>query len=54
MKGYRSPYPVPGVIWASLPIPALLIDADARIVEVNPAGEAFLNASTRNLMGQPA
>ncbi len=54
MKGYRSPYPVPGVIWASLPIPALLIDTDARIVEVNPAGEAFLNASTRNLMGQPA
>jgi two-component system nitrogen regulation sensor histidine kinase GlnL len=54
MKGYRSPYPVPGVVWASLPIPALLIDTDARIVEVNPAGEAFLNASTRSLMGQPA
>ncbi len=51
---YRAPYPVPGVIWASLPIPALLIDLDGRIVEVNPAGEAFLTASTRNLMGQPA
>jgi two-component system nitrogen regulation sensor histidine kinase GlnL len=53
MKGYRPPYPVPGVVWASLPIPALLIDEGARIVEVNPAGEAFLNASTRGLNGQP-
>ncbi len=54
MTPYRSPYPVPGVIWASLPIPALLIDRDSRIIEVNPAGEIFLNASTRSLMGQPA
>ncbi|MFT4149608.1 MAG: ATP-binding protein [Paracoccaceae bacterium] len=51
---YRSPYPVPGVIWASLPLPALLISLDGRIAEVNPAGEAFLNASTKSLMGQPA
>ena len=54
MTPYRAPYPVPGVIWASLPIPALLIDLDNRIAEVNPAGEIFLNASTRSLMGQPA
>lgn len=54
MTPYRAPYPVPGVIWASLPIPALLIDAGSHIIEVNPAGEIFLNASTRNLMGQPA
>ena len=51
---YRSPYPVPGVIWASLPLPALLIGRDGRIVEANPAAEAFLNASSKNLMGQPA
>jgi two-component system, NtrC family, nitrogen regulation sensor histidine kinase GlnL len=54
MKTFPKPYPVPGVIWASLPVPSLLIDADARIIEANPAAEAFLNASTRALKGQPA
>ncbi|WP_151717462.1 two-component system sensor histidine kinase NtrB [Gemmobacter serpentinus] len=53
MKGYRQPYPVPGVIWASLPIPALLIDEADRILETNPAAELFLNASSRSLKGQP-
>jgi two-component system nitrogen regulation sensor histidine kinase GlnL len=51
---YRAPYPVPGVIWASLPIPALLIDAESRIIEINPAAENFFNASMRSLKGQPA
>jgi two-component system nitrogen regulation sensor histidine kinase GlnL len=50
---FRSPYPVPGVVWASLPLPAFLIDAAARIAEVNPAGELFLNASARTLAGVP-
>ena len=50
---YRQPYPVPGVIWASLPTPALLIGPDQRITEVNPAAELFLNLSSRALMGQP-
>lgn len=45
---------MPGVVWASLPLPALLIGPDNRIAEVNPAAETFLNASTRSLMGQPA
>ena len=54
MTPYRTPYPVPGVVWASLPLPALLIGSDNRIAEVNPAGEIFLNASSRSLMGQPA
>lgn len=54
MTPYRTPYPVPGVVWASLPIPALLVGPDGRIAEVNPAGELFLNASSRSLMGQPA
>ncbi|MDZ4136514.1 MAG: ATP-binding protein [Paracoccaceae bacterium] len=53
MKGYRAPYPVPGVIWASLPIPALLIDEAGLILETNPAAEAFLNTSARSLRGQP-
>ena len=53
MTPYRTPYPVPGVVWASLPLPALLIGPDNRIAEVNPAGEIFLNASSRSLMGQP-
>ena len=39
---YRAPYPVPGVIWASLPFPTLLIDETATILEANPAAETFL------------
>ena len=54
MTPYRSPYPVPGVIWASLPLPAFLIDAQCLIAEANPAAETFLNASTRSLAGIPA
>jgi two-component system, NtrC family, nitrogen regulation sensor histidine kinase GlnL len=53
MIDYRPPYPVPGVIWASLPLPALLFDARGLIVEVNPAAEIFLNASVRTMIGQP-
>ena len=45
--------PVPGVIWASLPVPALLIDAAGLIVDINPAAEDFLNASARSMKGQP-
>ena len=51
---YRAPYPVPGVIWASLPLPTLLIDANALILEANPAAETFLNTSDKALRGQPA
>ncbi|PZQ99608.1 MAG: PAS domain-containing sensor histidine kinase [Cereibacter sphaeroides] len=54
MNTYRSPYPVPGVIWASLPVPAFLIDARGRFVEVNPAAENFFNISAKALMGSPA
>jgi two-component system, NtrC family, nitrogen regulation sensor histidine kinase GlnL len=54
VTAYRSPYPVPGVIWASLPLPTFLLDASARILEVNPAAETFLNASQKSLIGQPA
>lgn len=40
-------------IWASLPIPAFLIDSDDRITDVNSAGEGFLNASARSVQDVP-
>jgi two-component system nitrogen regulation sensor histidine kinase GlnL len=40
-------------LWASLPIPALICDADDRIIDVNPAAETFLNASKKGLDGSP-
>ncbi len=46
--------PVTGVIWASLPLPAVLVDFEGRILEANPAAEIFLNASAKTLRGQPA
>ena len=54
MTAPRPPYPVPGMIWASLPMPSLLVDATGLIREANPAAETFLNASARTLRGQPA
>ena len=53
MTAYRAPYPVPGVIWASLPFPTLLIDQATTILEANPAAETFLNTSQKSLVGQP-
>ena len=40
-----------GSIWASLPMPAILIDADNQILDVNPAAEIFLNASAKAVIG---
>jgi two-component system, NtrC family, nitrogen regulation sensor histidine kinase GlnL len=40
-------------LWTSLPLPALVIAADGRIADVNPAAETFLNASARSLIGHP-
>ncbi|MFW8593016.1 two-component system sensor histidine kinase NtrB [Cribrihabitans neustonicus] len=40
-------------LWASLPVPAFLIDAHDRIADVNGPGEGFLNASRKALIGQP-
>ena len=40
-------------IWASMPVPAFLLDPGDVISEVNPAAELFLNASARSLRGQP-
>lgn len=41
-----------GTIWTSLPIPALIIDREDRIEEVNSAAELFLNLSARALRGK--
>lgn len=40
-------------LWASLPVPAFLLDPGDVIAEVNNAAESFLNASARSLKGAP-
>ncbi|TNC71967.1 two-component system sensor histidine kinase NtrB [Rubellimicrobium roseum] len=40
-------------LWASLPIPALLLTSDDMIIEPNPAAEQFLNLSAKSLRGAP-
>ncbi|MGR3321046.1 MAG: two-component system sensor histidine kinase NtrB [Pseudooceanicola sp.] len=40
------------LIWASLPVPALLLDPEDRIEEINPAAEGFLNTSSKSIRGQ--
>ena len=40
-------------IWASMPVPAFLLDPGDVIAEVNPSAEIFLNASARTLRGSP-
>ncbi|MCA0921608.1 two-component system sensor histidine kinase NtrB [Pseudooceanicola nanhaiensis] len=38
-------------LWASLPVPALLLDPEDRIEAINPAAEGFLNASSKSIKG---
>ena len=45
--------PNAATLWASLPVPAFLIDAENRAEDINPAAEEFLNISARSLHGQP-
>jgi two-component system nitrogen regulation sensor histidine kinase GlnL len=40
-------------LWASLPIPALILGPDDLILDLNPAAETFLNASKKSLIGHP-
>ncbi|MEM9434123.1 MAG: ATP-binding protein [Pseudomonadota bacterium] len=40
-------------LWTSLPIPALVVDPDNHIAEVNISGETFLNTSAKSLRGAP-
>ena len=39
-------------IWASLPMPALLIDGFDQIIAANPAAETFLNTSAKAMINQ--
>jgi two-component system nitrogen regulation sensor histidine kinase GlnL len=41
-------------LWASLPVPALIVDAADRICDVNPAAETFLNARKSRSTGIPS
>ncbi|WP_376873088.1 nitrogen regulation protein NR(II) [Albirhodobacter sp. R86504] len=38
-------------LWSSLPMPAILIDGEDRMVEINPAAESYLNLSAKSLRG---
>ncbi len=40
-------------IWASLPVPAVIIGPDDLISDINPAAEGFLNASVKAVAGMP-
>src|SRR6056300_1974842 len=40
-------------IWASLPVPAILLDDQDCIAEINSAAEGFLNASNKSVQGVP-
>ena len=39
-------------LWLSLPVPALLLCEDDRILQSNPAAESFLNLSAKSLVGE--
>ena len=39
-------------IWASLPVPALLVDQDDHVISLNPAAEGFVNTSMRSAAGR--
>ncbi|MDO5630929.1 MAG: ATP-binding protein [Paracoccus sp. (in: a-proteobacteria)] len=48
-----APTPVfPGAEWEALPLPALILDAEGRVLAINEAAEVWLNLSRRSLLGQ--
>ena len=46
-------HPALDTIWASLPIPAILLDEGDKIADINPAAEGFFNTSNRAINGVP-
>ena len=40
-------------LWASLPVPAILVGHDDTILDINAAAEGFLNASAKSMAGSP-
>jgi two-component system nitrogen regulation sensor histidine kinase GlnL len=51
---YRAPYPVPGVIWASLPLPTLLIAPDRPDTRGKSGSRDLPQHLGKALRGQPA
>ncbi len=45
--------PGEGRIWASLPMPALVLDPDDRVTAINPSAEAYFNTTLRHMEGVP-
>ncbi|MEM9843778.1 MAG: ATP-binding protein [Pseudomonadota bacterium] len=41
------------VIWTSLPVPALILDPDDKIAQINPAAEGFFMTSAKAIRGKP-
>ncbi|MHC0052847.1 two-component system sensor histidine kinase NtrB [Actibacterium sp. D379-3] len=39
------------IVWSALPVPALILDGDNRISQINPAAEEFINTSIRSVKG---
>ena len=52
-----SNLPTPGAFWASLPVPALLVDMDGVVVEINPATKKIVwsydSATSNGNQGRP-
>ncbi|QIE42366.1 two-component system sensor histidine kinase NtrB [Meridianimarinicoccus aquatilis] len=40
-------------LWASLPVPAILLEPDDTIADITPTAEMFLNTSAKSLRGKP-
>ncbi|MEL7013694.1 MAG: ATP-binding protein [Pseudomonadota bacterium] len=41
------------MIWTSLPVPALILDPEDRITQINPAAEGFFMTSSKAIHGMP-
>ena len=52
MNASNGPHSTDCAIWASLPVPAFLVDAENCIADVNSAAEGFINSSRKSLIGQ--
>lgn len=40
-------------VWSALPVPAVIVDAQDNLYDVNASAEGFFNASARSLIGAP-
>lgn len=40
-------------LWASLPVPAILLESDDTIADITPTAEMFLNTSAKSVRGKP-